>query len=53
MIAKIKVKIKPTPDDQGEEICHGCNGSGEGMYEDTKCTTCGGGGLLYFELDDE
>ena len=26
------------------EICNYCNGSGEGMYDGSKCYTCGGSG---------
>lgn len=26
------------------ELCTTCNGSGEGMYEGSRCSSCGGGG---------
>jgi len=28
-----------------ELVCSGCNGSGEGMHEFTKCRTCKGSGV--------
>lgn len=33
----------PEPDDE-EGICPGCDGSGEGMYDGTRCMTCHGRG---------
>jgi hypothetical protein len=27
------------------EICSSCNGSGEGMYDGTRCADCGGEGV--------
>jgi len=35
------------PDDEEEvedDICGGCNGSGEGMYDGSTCNTCRGSG---------
>lgn len=29
-----------------EQICSACNGSGEGMYEGTRCWSCHGKGIL-------
>lgn len=35
------------PEDEDDSgICPGCAGSGEGMYEGTRCHTCGGSGEL-------
>lgn len=34
-----------------EDICPDCNGSGEGMYDGTKCRKCRGRGVL--ETEDE
>ena len=34
------------------EICIGCNGSGEGQYEGTRCTSCGGSGTERMERDE-
>ena len=28
-----------------DEICLACNGSGEGMYDGTRCRSCGGSGV--------
>lgn len=28
-----------------EDICPSCNGSGEGMYDGTKCSSCRGKGV--------
>lgn len=33
------------PDNPDESICPVCRGSGEGMYEGTKCHSCGGSGV--------
>ena len=32
-------------DNQEDLICIQCNGSGEGMYDGTKCKKCGGSGV--------
>jgi hypothetical protein len=32
-------------DDEGEEYCVECNGSGEGMYDGSTCGVCGGSGM--------
>lgn len=50
-------------DDDGNEMeqgyCTGCSGSGMGMFEGTKCSTCGGTGTQWYpvpraaEPDDE
>lgn len=37
--------------EDNESICPGCNGSGEGQYDGTTCSTCGGSGVVY-EGDD-
>jgi DnaJ-class molecular chaperone len=31
-------------DEDDHELCHTCNGSGEGVYEDTRCHNCSGTG---------
>ena len=31
--------------DDDDEICPACNGSGEGMYDGTRCRSCGGSGV--------
>ena len=36
-----------------ESICPGCNGSGEGQYDGTTCSSCGGSGVCYSGEDDE
>lgn len=35
----------PDEDTSEPEICIACNGSGEGMYDGTKCSTCRGKGV--------
>ncbi len=35
------------------EICTGCSGSGEGMYDGTRCIYCKGSGEVSTEEDDE
>ena len=36
-----------------EEICSDCNGSGEGMYEGTRCITCHGSGVSNYDDEDD
>lgn len=40
-------------DEQEDVVCGTCNGSGEGMYDGTRCHHCRGGGLEPKERDDE
>lgn len=43
-----------TQDEQEEdELCGNCNGSGEGMYEGTRCYVCKGSGCAPKESDDD
>lgn len=41
-------------DDDGNEMeqgyCIGCSGSGEGMFEGSKCSTCGGSGAQWYPV---
>ena len=39
-------------DDDDEHICSGCNGSGEGMYDGSRCYKCHGTGEEPCEKDD-
>ena len=41
-------------DDEDDEICHWCNGSGEGMYDGSRCGHCKGTGVepVEQEFDD-
>ncbi len=32
-------------EEEGDEICGQCNGSGEGMYDGSRCSACGGSGV--------
>ena len=34
-----------------EQICPRCNGSGEGLFEDTRCFACNGSGIERSEDD--
>lgn len=43
------ILVPPDDDDEYECICGHCNGSGEGMYDGTTCSACGGSGI---ERDD-
>ena len=36
-----------------EIICPNCNGSGEGMYDGTRCTECKGRGTQLIETDPD
>jgi hypothetical protein len=40
-------------DETKELICIGCNGSGEGHYDGTRCSDCGGCGVERPELDED
>ena len=51
-------QIKPayvwaTLSDDDAPICAGCNGSGEGMFDGTRCSSCGGSGVEYHISEDE
>ena len=39
--------------EQEKLTCTNCNGSGEGMYDGTKCTMCKGSGVEYVLADVE
>ena len=43
---------KPDDDAHEPELCTACNGSGEGMYDGTKCSYCGGRGTISLHEDD-
>ena len=38
-------------DEDGYEICHRCNGSGEGMYDGSRCGFCHGTGEVQGEKE--
>ena len=49
---------KPSAVEGEMGICPSCNGSGEGMYDGSRCDTCGGSGEVFEafpleNLDDE
>lgn len=39
--------------DDEDDICSGCSGSGEGMYDGSTCYKCKGCGVEPVEQDDE
>lgn len=39
--------------EQESEYCYRCNGSGEGMYDGSRCDTCKGLGELYLQDEDD
>lgn len=46
--------ITMEPDEYDEdEICSGCSGSGEGMYDGSSCYKCHGSGVEPVEREDE
>lgn len=50
------VKYIPDTDEQESsdpEICSSCNGSGEGMYDGTRCMSCGGSGVEHEEYEED
>ena len=38
-------------DEENEQICSSCNGSGEGMYDGSICPYCRGLGIVF--IDEE
>ena len=42
-----------TEEDDEEEICSGCSGSGEGMYDGSTCYKCHGSGVEPVEKEDD
>ena len=36
-----------------EEYCPRCSGSGEGMYDGSRCSNCKGSGSVMVEVDDD
>ncbi len=40
-------------DEDSDELCWKCDGSGEGMYDGSVCSRCKGTGVLPVEVDDE
>jgi DnaJ-class molecular chaperone len=40
-------------DEDEDQICSGCSGSGEGMYDGSSCYKCHGSGIEPVEKDDE
>lgn len=40
-------------DEDEEDLCGQCNGSGEGMYDGSTCRSCGGSGVGGGDYDDE
>lgn len=51
---KKELPITMEPDEEDEdEICSGCSGSGEGMYDGSSCYKCHGSGVEPVEREDE
>jgi len=48
----LPVTMEPDEDDD-DEICSGCSGSGEGMYDGSSCRKCHGSGVEPVEKDDD
>jgi DnaJ-class molecular chaperone len=40
-------------EDYEDEICSGCSGSGEGMYDGSRCYKCHGSGVEPVEKEDD
>ena len=40
-------------DDDQDLTCTICSGTGEGMYDGTRCRSCNGSGVLRFPEDDD
>lgn len=50
IFSKTEEMIEEEPED---DICSGCSGSGEGMYDGSNCYKCGGSGIEPVEKDDD
>lgn len=50
---KTFAKIVEIDDEPEDEICSGCSGSGEGMWDGATCTKCHGSGVEPVEKDDD
>ena len=37
---------QPEPEDDADNYCTNCSGSGEGMYDGTRCSECHGSGVV-------
>jgi DnaJ-class molecular chaperone len=49
---ELPITMEPDEDDE-DEICTGCSGSGEGMYDGSNCYKCHGSGVEPVEKDDD
>lgn len=47
------VTVVSTDEEPEDDICSGCSGSGEGMYDGSTCYKCKGRGVEPVEQDDE
>lgn len=45
---KPKKRKRPLEDDE-YELCEGCNGSGEGYVEFSRCNVCDGSGVIEYD----
>lgn len=45
--------IECVMEDNEDEICSACNGSGEGMYDGSRCYKCKGTGNEPVEIEDD
>lgn len=49
---ELPVTMEPDEDDE-DEICTWCSGSGEGMHDGASCRKCHGSGVEPVEKDDD
>ena len=43
---------QPEPEDDDDNYCTNCSGSGEGQYDGTRCSECNGSGVERPERDE-
>lgn len=52
VLTAVQQHIENPPEDEEAGYCTSCNGSGEGMYDGSRCSSCGGSGMERGDSDD-